>query len=177
MRTKSAILIMTVFLAALVSVLAGRTMAQSQKAAVQPKASPAASIGLFVYPTKGQTAQQQANDENACYTAAKQQTGIDPTAPPPPQQVEAQKGGGAKGAARGAAGGAAVGGITGGDAGSGAAAGAAVGAVRGRRQQRKANEQAQQQAVQQAEAQQQQSLDTFRRSFSACMDARGYSVK
>jgi hypothetical protein len=37
--------------------------------------------------------------------------------------------------------------------------------------------QAQQQAQNQATAQQQQKLDTFKRAFSACMDARGYSVK
>jgi len=37
--------------------------------------------------------------------------------------------------------------------------------------------QAEQQAQNQATAQQQQKLDTFKRPFSACMDARGYSVK
>jgi hypothetical protein len=37
--------------------------------------------------------------------------------------------------------------------------------------------QAEQQAQAEAQAQQQGALDTFRRAFSACMDARGYSVK
>ncbi len=177
MRTKLATLATLIVLAGLVTVFTGRATAQTQNMAVQPSASPAASVGLFAYPRQGQSAKQQASDENSCYTSARQQTGIDPTAPPPPpEQAQAQKAGGAKGAARGAAGGAAIGAITG-DAGTGAAAGAAVGTVRGRRQQKKANKEAEQQAAQRAEAQQQQSLDTFRRAFSACMDARGYSVK
>jgi hypothetical protein len=137
----------------------------------------AAKIGLFVNPKNSQTAEQQAQDENACYSTAQQQTGIDPTAPAAPAPEAAKKqGGGAKGAAGGAAGGAAIGAIAG-DAGTGAAIGATAGAVRGRRQQKKANKQAEQQAAQQSQAQQQQKLDTFRRAFSSCMDAKGYSVK
>jgi hypothetical protein len=139
--------------------------------------SPAAKVGLFVNPKNNQTPQQQAEDENACYATAQQQTGIDPAAPaaPPPEAAKA-RGGGVKGAARGAAGGAAIGAIAD-DAGTGAAAGATAGAVRGRRQQRKANKQAEQQAAQQSQTQQQQKLDTFRRAFSSCIDAKGYSVK
>jgi len=56
------------------------------------------------------------------------------------------------------------------------------------RQQRKANAASKQQAAQktaqqqqqeeaQAKAAEQQNLDSFKRAFSACMDARGYSVK
>ena len=177
MRTKYAALLSVILVTGLVWSFVGGTVAQSQNTAVQPNVSPAASVGLFAYPGKGQSAQQQAKDENACYSSVKHQTGINPTAPAPqPQQAEAKQGGAVKGAAGGAAGGAAVGAIAG-DAGKGAAIGATVGAVRGRRQQQKANSQAQQQAVQQANAQQQQSLDTFRRGFSACMGARGYSVK
>jgi hypothetical protein len=48
-----------------------------------------------------------------------------------------------------------------------------VGAVRGRHQQRAAEEQSAQ-GADQARA---QTLDTFKRSFSACLDAKGYSVK
>jgi len=139
--------------------------------------TPAAKIGLFVNPKNNQTAEQQTQDENTCYLTAQQQTSIDPTAPaaPPPEAAKKQ-GGGAKGAAGGAAGGAAIGAIAG-DAGTGAAIGATAGAVRGRRQQKKANKQAEQQAAQQSQAQQQQKLDTFRRAFSSCMDAKGYYVK
>ena len=75
-----------------------------------------------------------------------------------------------------------------GNAGRGAAIGAGVGTVRGGRKQRQANEAAQEQGAQAAVSQQQQAysqskaaynkqIDTFKRGFSACMDARGYSVK
>jgi len=166
--------------------------------------SPAKSIGLFAYPKSQQSAEQQLKDENECYSSAKQQTGVDAQAPPPaapgPEEQQAAqkqaaqqaaaatpKGGAVRGSARGAAGGAAIGAIAG-DAGTGAAIGATAGAVRGRRQQKKAQKGAQQQAAEQtAQAQQQAqtegnaqhqgALDTFKRAFSACMDARGYSVK
>ena len=165
--------------------------------------SPAGSVGLFVFPRQNQSAEKQLQDENGCYASAKQQSGIDPQALQAAGKTEAQKkaeqqaaaesapqakGGRARGAARGAAGGAAIGAISGGDAGTGAAAGAVGGTVRGGIAQRRANKAAQQQAAQQtaqkqqqqeaqAKAQSQQRMDTFRRAFSACMDARGYSVK
>ncbi len=164
--------------------------------------SPAKSIGMFAYPKNQQSAEQQAKDERECYASAKQESGVDPQAPPPTapsaeeqkaaqqqaaKQAEGPKGGAVKGSARGAAGGAAIGAIAG-DAGTGAAVGATAGAVRGRRQQKKAEKAAQQQAAQQtaqaqqqsqaqANAQYQNARDTFKRAFSACMDARGYSVK
>ncbi len=79
-------------------------------------------------------------------------------------------------------------GAIGGDAGRGAAIGAAVGTVRGGRSQRLANQQSKEQATHAAasDLQQQYSqaknaynrqMDTFKRSFSACMDAKGYSIK
>lgn len=148
-----------------------------QKPAADPS-SPAGSVGLFVYPQKQQSPARQSQDETECYASAKQNSGVDPTAPPPPpEKADAQpQGAGAKGAARGAAGGAALGAITG-DAGTGAAVGATAGAVRGRRSQRKAEKAAEQQAQASAKQQQGQRLDAFRRAMSACLDARGYSVK
>jgi hypothetical protein len=178
-------------------------MAQTAASSSAAK-SPANGIGMFVYPKNQQKADQQLKDENECYSSARQQTGVDPQAPPPSgataeeqkaaQEQAAQeagkavpKGGAVKGSAKGAAGGAAIGAIAG-DAGTGAAIGATAGAVRGRRQQKKAQKEAGQQAAQQVAQAQQQSqaqanavhqggLDTFKRAFSACMDARGYSVK
>ncbi len=167
-----------------------------------PPFSAAQKLGMFVYPKNNQTQDLQLRDEYDCYGSVQQQTGINPEAGPPPaataadvQAAEEQaaanapqaKGGRAKGAAKGAVGGAVVGGIVG-DAGTGAAVGATVGTVRGGRQQRAANEQSQQQASQAAGAQvQQQSneaqaaynqqMNKFKQGFSACMDARGYSVK
>src|SRR5208282_3109320 len=162
--------------------------------------SPAKSIGVFAYPRNQQNADQQIKDESDCYGSARQNTGINPQTPPPTgptaqqqqaaQQEAAQqakqdvsKGGTIKGAAGGAAGGAAIGAIAG-DAGKGAAIGATVGAVAGRRKQRMKEEQAKQQAAQQTaqgqqqtQAQSQAGISTFKRAFSACMDARGYSVQ
>lgn len=169
----------------------------------QPATSHAKSIGLFPYPKNQQSADQQLKDESECFAAAKQQTGIDPQAPPPATKTEEQKkaeqeaaadnakqvkGGRVRGAARGAAGGAAVGAIADDEAGKGAAAGAAAGTMVGGAKQRRANKAAKQQAAQataqqqqqeeaQAKAVHQQGIDTFKRAFSACMDARGYSIK
>ena len=114
----------------------------------------------IVYPAKGQSVQQQSQDEAQCSAWAKQSTGIDPAvvaASPPPPQTGPAVGGGqrVRGAARGAAGGAAIGAIAG-DAGKGAAAGAVVGTMAGGRHGR------QQQAAQnqQAQAQQQDLIQT-----------------
>jgi hypothetical protein len=187
----------------MVMLLSLYTMAQNP--APGPAAgSPAKNIGMFAYPKNQQSSDQQLKDESECYGSAKQQTGVDPQVAPPSapsaqEQEAAQKqaaqqagkqtpkGGAVKGSAKGAAGGAAIGAIAG-DAGTGAAIGATAGAVRGRRQQKKGAKEAQQQAAQQtaqaqqqsqaqANAQHQEGLDTFKRAFSACMDARGYSVK
>jgi outer membrane lipoprotein SlyB len=130
-----------------------------------------------VYPSKGQSAQQQQNDEGACYSWAKQNTGIDPAtvanAAPPPAQ--AQSGQRVRGAAAGAAMGAAAGAI-GGDAGHGAAVGAVAGTMAGgvahRQQARAAN--AQNAQVQQS---QQQALATYNHAWSTCMTGRGYTVQ
>jgi Glycine-zipper domain len=169
-----------------------------------PAWSPAKSIGMFAYPKNKQSADQQLKDESECYGAARQNTGFDPQTPAPSaptaqqqqaaQQQAAQqaqqdvgKGGTVKGAAGGAAGGAAVGAIAG-NAGTGAAIGATVGTVAGRRKQRTAEEKAKEQATQQtaqaeqqtqsqSQAQHQVAMDMFKRSFSACMDSRGYSCQ
>jgi OmpA family protein len=133
-----------------------------------------AAADLFVYPSKGQTKDQQEQDEFSCYKWAKEQTGFDPNQPmqqaaaPPPQ------GGAVKGAARGAAIGA-VGGAIGGDAGKGAAIGAGVGAAGGAMRRRHA---AEQQAAAQEKAKQAYNADVggYKRAFAACMTGRGYTV-
>ena len=164
-------------------VVAGATLAAQNASQGTPPApaaakSPAAAVGLFVYPQNKQAPGQQAQDENECYASARQQSGIDPTAPPPAPQEAGKRAQGAavKGAAGGAAGGAAVGAIAG-DAGEGAAIGATLGAMKGRRAKKKAEKAAEQQAVATAQQQQARGLDTFKRAMSACLDARGYSVK
>jgi hypothetical protein len=169
-------------------ILAAQTQPQSQQAPVNPSTStapsppptPAKTVGLFVYPQKQQDPTLQSKDEGECYGLAKQQSGIDPAnlaaSTADAQAPKTPSGGGAKGAAGGAAAGAVIGAAAG-DAGEGAAIGASAGAIHGRRQKKKAKKQAQQQAQQQQAAAQQQNLDAFKRAMSACLDARGYSVK
>lgn len=135
----------------------------------------AAAVDVFVYPGKGQTKEQQEQDEFSCYKWAKEQTGFDPNQPmqqqasAPPQQNAA-----VKGAARGAAIGA-IGGAIGGDAGKGAAIGAGVGAAGGTMRRRQAE---QQQAAAQEKAKQAHNAQVadYNRAFSGCMTARGYTV-
>jgi hypothetical protein len=124
----------------------------------------------FVYPAKGQSAQQQKKDEGECHTWAVQQSGFDPAkaAPPPAPPTTATgttRGAGVRGAARGAV----VGEIVGDDAGTGAAAGAAAARAQSRRQ-----NQAQAQQAQQAQSSQQ---GAYAKARAACLEGRGYSVK
>jgi uncharacterized protein YcfJ len=152
------------------------------------------SLGMVVFPAKGQTAQQQSQDEGECYAWSKGQTGVDPMAPPPAAAQPVQQSASAatpkadgsrlRGAARGAAAGAVIGEVANGDASDGAAIGATVGVVAGGRQSRKNQQQAaeqsaqqQEQATQQQQAAQQQQLDLFKKGFAACLEPRGYTAK
>jgi hypothetical protein len=128
----------------------------------------------IVYPSQGQTLEQQSKDEGACLSWAQQQTGFNPSMGV--QSVPTSQGGGE--VARGAVGGAlvgAVGGAIGGDTGKGAAIGAGVGATAGllgRRQKRNQTAEAQQQAVADYNA----GVAQYNRAFAACMSGRGYTV-
>ena len=150
--------------------------------------SPAWAQDLFVYPSQGQSQEQQSRDRYECHIWAVQQTGFDPTqaaqaaAPAAPRLAqEAPLGGLLRGAARGAAVGA-VGGAIAGDAGKGAAFGAATGALIGgfrRRDQRRRQEQAQRNYAQ-AQAQQgavpAEQRGSYNRAIAACLNGRGYTV-
>ena len=154
---------------------------------------PAAAQQMFIYPTQGQSQEQQNRDRYECHTWAVQQTGFDPAtaqAPPavasaPPPPAEAPQGGLLRGGARGAAVGA-VGGAIAGNAGKGAAIGAASGALIGgfRRHDQRRRQEEQQRAYQQQQAQaqaQQQSgygaqRDAYNRALAACLQGRGYTV-
>jgi hypothetical protein len=175
---------------AAVALTASSVLAQAPPPAGGPAEAPVvspASLGLFVYAAKNQDKAQQQKDEGECFAWAKQQTNIDPLAPPaPPQQAQqpakqGPDGSAARGAARGAAAGATVASIADEDTGDGAAKGAAVGAVRGKRkakkEQKQAAQQAQQQAQQQTQALDQEKKATFNKAFGACLEGRGYSVK
>ena len=138
---------------------------------------PVAFAQQFVYPAKGQNAQQQKKDEAECYSWAVKQSGFDPAKPPPPQQAAqppttatgTTPGAGVRGAARGAI----VGEVVGGDAGAGAAAGAAAARAQSRRQNAAGAQQQQQAATQQQQAGQ----AGFQKARAACLEGRGYSVK
>lgn len=131
----------------------------------------------IVYPSKGQSPQQQQKDEGECYAWAKNSTGIDPAAvaaaPAPAQQSGPAVGGGER--ASGALKGAVIGGIVDGSsgAGKGAAVGVVVGGSRARQNQRSQNAQSQQQA----QSQKQGAMDTFYRAQGACLEGRGYTIK
>lgn len=134
-----------------------------------------AAVDVFVYPGKGQTKEQQEQDEFSCYKWAKEQTGFDPNQPMQQQAAAPpQQGAAVKGAARGAAIGA-IGGAIGGDAGKGAAIGAGVGAAGGAMRRRQAEQQqvaAQEKSKQAYNAQ----VADYKRAFSGCMTSRGYTV-
>lgn len=133
-----------------------------------------------IYPSKGQSAEQQNKDQGDCYVWAKQQTGVDPAAVA--QAASSQpaapgpQGERLRGAAGGAVGGAIIGEIADDDAGKGAAVGAVVGTMAGGARQRR-NQRAHQQQQQQAQQQSQQAIANYNRAFSACMEGRGYVVK
>jgi len=135
-------------------------------------------FGVYVYPAKGQSTAQQANDESECYKWAKSLTGIDPANLPPatPAPTVKHQGGGVRTAARGAAGGAVIGAITG-NAGEGAAVGALTGAIAGRQRQKALNEAEVHYAQTDAQNQRSAQMNDFRRAFSVCLEGRGYSVK
>lgn len=110
------------------------------------------------YPTKGQSADQQAHDSSECAGWAKQQSGFDPA-------VDTAKGVGV-GAAVGALGGAAVGaaiGAASGNAGRGAAVGAVVGGVGG--------------GAGGGVYNYSRNKEGYDKAYAACMSGKGYSVR
>jgi uncharacterized protein YcfJ len=179
--------------------LVGLSTSLAQDAAENP--SLAATLGVYVFPAKGQDAAKQSSDEADCYSWARMQTGVDPielskqvseshAAAEQAQQSaqEAGAGSAAGGAAVGAASGALIGGVFGSryrpfSAARGAVAGAAIGGVasaaHGQREQAAAAQSASQaQAQAQAEAQTAQSqLVNFKKALSACLDGKGYTTE
>ena len=133
---------------------------------------------VFIYPNKGQSAEQQEKDKYACYGWAKQNSGFDPMAPPTtstPAPSGQKKTGGV---VRGGLGGAALGAVLGNsdDAKKGAAAGALIGGVRQSRSNR-ATEQRQQEWAQSEANQYSSARANYNRAYAACLEGRGYTVK
>jgi hypothetical protein len=150
---------------------------------------------MFIYPSRGQAQEQQHRDKYECNQWAVEQTGFDPSNPPPaqsyggyqpPPPTMPQGGGLFGGAFRGAALGA-IGGAIGGNAGEGAAIGAATGGLFGgmRRRERMMEYEREQSAYQMqvASVQSRQrsaaasQRHAFTRAMKACLQGRGYTVE
>ncbi len=137
----------------------------------------ASASAQYVYPAKGQSADQQKKDEGACHTWAVDQSKYDPAnppktaaaAPPPTTATGTTPGAGARGAARGAV----VAEVVGGDARDGAAVGAVAARGQSRRQNAAAGQQQQQAAVQQDQA----GMASYQKARAACLEGKGYTVK
>jgi hypothetical protein len=150
--------------------------ATAQTTSQKPVKGMASTVGLYVYPEKQQSATQQLTDEQQCYGSAKTQTGFDPNATTTAAKTTKPSSDNDHAAAKGALRGATISGAVGGNPGQGAARGAILGSVRAKR---KAKEQADQadKKTDAQKTQQQQNQDNFKRAMSACLDARGYSVR
>jgi uncharacterized protein YcfJ len=143
---------------------------------------------VYAYPVQNQTPDQQDRDRFECHEWAVKQTSFDPSAPgtPPHDQVRVVSGpppgtNTAIGAVAGAVLGAVIAGPR--NAGFGAVAGGITGGAIGSAGDA-ANAQVQQAQIQQARAQDARQVATieqkaanYRRALSACLEARGYSVK
>jgi uncharacterized protein YcfJ len=179
---------------ALCTTCAGIAFAQAPPAAPPSgQKTLAATLNVYVFPTTGQTPQQQSTDEATCYNWAVQNTGTDPfslqkqaeqqaqqTQAAQQQAQQAGKGAAVSGAVKGAAVGALVGEIADDDAGKGAAYGAAAGAIAGRRRGKQAQQQATQQATQQGQQVQAataEQVTNFKKAFSVCLEGNKYMVK
>jgi hypothetical protein len=171
----------------MVAAMFGGTLIAQEPAAPAPQQAPgspgqsnvASTLHVYAYPNQHQTPTQQSKDESECYNSAQGQAAPNQNAQAGQQQGQsgnAGKGATAKGAAGGAATGAAIGAIAG-DAGTGAAAGAVGGAAVGHRKKKKAKEKAAEQQQQQQQAAQTQATDNVKRAYTACMEARNYTVK
>lgn len=178
--------ILTTFLALGAGILAPAA-AQDAPAQATPTsaASLAQSLGLYVFPAKGQNTQQQNTDEAACYNWALQQTGVNPMGPAPNADSAAKvwmtkassetQGAAVVGGAKGAAAGTAIGAIAG-NTGEGAAIGAVVGGLAAHRARKQLEQEAAIAGAQAAKQKQQQQDAEFAKAMTACLTGKGYTV-
>jgi hypothetical protein len=183
----------TLFAAVMLSLLAVPLVVAQGVDQASGQKTLAATMNVYVFPTKGQPAEQQSQEEAECYNWAVQNTGTDPFALAKQAQQQQQqadqaksqaadvgKGAGARGAVGGAAAGALIGEIASDDAGRGAAWGAAIGGIAANRRGRQARAQAEQQVEQQSQQAQQatqEQMNNFKKAFSVCLEAKDYMVK
>ena len=183
---------MRMIIPVLLLIAAAPALAQSP-APASPQKTLASTLNVYVFPTAGQDAAQQSTDEADCYGWAVTNTGSDPfdlanEAQQDAAQAEAAtkqaaastQGAGVRGAVGGAAVGALIGEIADDDPGKGAAYGAATGAIVSRRSARRGAAQQQQQIQQQSQQTQQataEQIETFKKAFSVCLEAKSYMAK
>lgn len=171
---------------ALIALVATATAASAQAVSQEQALPPSfTQIGMVIYPADGQSPEQQAKDEAACWEWAEAQTGLNLVAGSPDTEAAgaaaadeaaaATQGAAVGGAARGALAGVAIGAIAG-DAGTGAAIGAAAGAMGGLRGRRQAVASAGQQGAAAAEAQAAEAVEAFKNAGGVCLQGRGYTV-
>ena len=118
----------------------------------------------MIYPSQGQSIEQQSTDEGQCRMWAQQQTGFNPYQGAPSASNDSGGGEIIRGTARGTVLGAIGGAI-------GAGVGAAAGLMR-KNQNRRQNRRDQQQATDQYN----QQIANYNRAFATCMQGRGYAV-
>ncbi|HEY6978911.1 MAG TPA: glycine zipper domain-containing protein [Chitinophagaceae bacterium] len=137
-------------------------------------------LGLYIFPAKDQTPEQQQKDESYCYDWAIKNSGVDPmnmqVAKPDSNAVTGREGEVLVGGAKGAAAGVAIGAIAG-DAGKGAAIGAVVGGLAGRGARKEKQAQQKQQAQKKADSANQSQIDAFTKAYKACLTGKGYTVQ
>ncbi len=135
-------------------------------------------IGVYVFPNNEQSAETQNKDESDCYKWAMDQTNYDPMNPTvvTANVVDTSPDGATvKGAAKGAAAGAAIGSISG-NMGKGASYGAIVGGLRNRRAKKQQDQQQQQANNAAADAKRAEMANDYKKAFSTCLQAKGYTV-
>ena len=167
-------------LGAALLLMVGEASAQQPRQTVPPSTNPTDRV---IYPSEGQTQEQQMSDQLACYNWSIEQTQWDPYVNykalqekgyAAQAQADAAAGGAVGGAARGALMGVVIGAIAG-DAGKGAAIGAAAGGLAGGMRSRRARRGAQVQA-ERAINQFKEELGKWDRFYVACMQGHDYTV-
>jgi len=156
---------------------------------------PASSQDVYVYPSKGQSDQQLAEDRYACHLWAVTESGFDPSqfegvAPPRTVRVPVPRNEAKGAASKGAVTGAVIGSVIGshdGDAAEGALIGAVLGTMAGTaiedQGQREAREKAEAEARREAEeiaknkAELSLRKSNYRRALTACLEGRDYTVR
>ena len=142
---------------------------------IRPAVAQSSYAGMYVYPKHGQSADRQNQDAGQCVRLAVEVTGYDPAHPPAATCAKNSFGDQGRTVAKGAVGGAATSSAIG--AAAGAAMGGPVGAVAGLLGGSVVARRDQQAKTRQDQVHHAAHHQEFVRAFSACMDARGYSVR